>query len=85
MKKEKNNPKHTFAKDVFTNKYRNRTKSSFRTRIAISKFPKTNALVYLREYAQAPEIDIISIIIFQVKIKVKNFLREKKGVNTFMK
>ena len=85
MKKEKNNPKDTFAKDVFTNKYRNRTKSSFRTRIAISKFPKTNALVYLREYVQAPEIDIISIIIFQVKIKVKNFLGEKKGVNTFMK
>ena len=77
--KEKGNPKDTFAKDVFTNKYRNRPKSSFRTRIAVRKLPKTNALVYLRGYVPAPEIVIISIKIFQATIKVKNFLREKKG------
>lgn len=76
--KEKENRKHTFAKDAFTNRYRNRPKSSFRTRIAVSTFPKTNALVYLCAYVPAPEIVTISIIIFQVTIKVKNFLREKK-------
>lgn len=82
--KEKRRLKHTFAKNVFTNRYRNRPKSSFRTRIAVRKLPKTNALVYLRGYVQAPEIVKISIIIFQVMIKVKNFLQEKKDV-TFMK
>lgn len=77
--KEKDNPKLTLAKDVFTNRYKIRPKSSFRTRIAAKKLPKTNALIYLRGYVQAPEIVMISIITFQVMIKVKNFLREKKG------
>jgi hypothetical protein len=40
--------------------------------------PKTKELVYLRGYVPAPEIVIISIMIFKVMIKVKNFLREIK-------
>ena len=77
--KEKDNWVPTLAKNVFTNRYRNRPKSSFRTRIAINKLPKMNAPVYVCGYVQAPEIVEISPITFSTTTKVKNFLREEES------
>ena len=64
----------TLAKQVFTNKYNRRPKSSLRMRMATLRFPKAMALVYLSAYGKCPDAARTIPMIFKVITNVKSFL-----------
>lgn len=64
----------TLAKQVFTNKYNRRPKSSLRMRMATLRFPRAMALVYLLAYGKCPDAARMIPMIFKVITNVKSFL-----------
>ena len=63
-----------FAKNVFTNQYKNRPNNSFRIKIAKNRFPKIKAPGYLIGYFQWPEAARTIPTALRETTKVKNFL-----------
>ena len=64
------------AKQVFTNKYKKRPKSSLRMRMAKFRFPKAMALAYFSAYGKCPDAARPIPIIFNVNTNVKSFLAD---------
>ena len=64
----------TLAKQVFTNRYRKRPKSSLRMSMAKFKLPSAIALVHFSAYGKCPDAARTSPIPFRVTTNVKSFL-----------
>ena len=69
----------TLAKQVFTNKYKRRPKSSLRIRMAKLRFPKAMAPVYFSAYGKCPDAARLIPIILKVNTNVKSFLAIRFG------
>jgi hypothetical protein len=67
----------TLAKQVFTNKYRKRPKSSLRMSIAQFKFPSAMAAVHFSPYEKCPDAAKAIPAAFKATTKVKSFLASK--------
>jgi hypothetical protein len=68
----------TLAKQVFTNKYRKRPKSSLRMSMAKFKLPSAIALVRCTAYGKCPDAARTSPTPFRVTTNVKSFLENKR-------
>jgi hypothetical protein len=64
----------TFAKRLFTSRYKNRPNNSLRIRIATRRLPRINAPVYLRGYVQILKIARVMPAKFRTITSKKNFL-----------
>ena len=69
----------TFAKQMLTNKYKERPKSSLRMRMAKLRFPKAMAPAYFTAYGKCPDAARMIPTIFNVDTNVKSFLANRFG------